>query len=276
MHEPTAPLRDRQGGAVRASWTAVVWTAFRAELVAGLRPTPFVLGGLVGLLLAYLGPFESDRADVYQRYIYWPGVIVAGTLLGIVVSAGVDAVFDRDQRRPIMSAVLTAAIMTPPATLLVLAVTRAVFGVQLMPYLTLLGPVFLLSLAMTGLNLLANRPTPQPSAAPQPEPEVGVRFLDRLPPRLRGADLHAVEAEDHYLRVHTSRGSDLILLRLADAIAELEGLDGAQTHRSWWVAKAAVQDVRRGDGRAVLMLPAGVEAPVSRSFAPALRDRGWY
>jgi len=258
-----------------------VATAFRAQLAASLRPLPFILGGVAGLLLAYLGPFGSDQADAFKRYIYWPGVIVGGTLLGIVVSAGVDAVFDQDQRRPILSAVLTATIITPPAALFVLAATRAVFGAQVMSYPTLLGPVFLLSLAMTGLNHLAayradgqvHAPDP---ATLQPEPPTAVRFLERLPPRLRGSDLYAVEAEDHYLRIHTSRGSDLILLRLADAIAELEGLDGAQTHRSWWVAKAAVQDVRRGDGRAVLMLPAGVEAPVSRSFAPALRDRGWY
>ena len=85
-----------------------------------------------------------------------------------------------------------------------------------------------------------------------------------------------MEAEDHYLRLHTSRGSDLILMRLADAVAELEGIEGAQTHRSWWVAKAAVVDARRGDGRAVLTLTNGVEAPVSRSYAGALRAAGWY
>ena len=88
--------------------------------------------------------------------------------------------------------------------------------------------------------------------------------------------MHAVEAEDHYLRLHTSRGQDLILMRLSDAIAELEGIEGAQTHRSWWVAKGAVEDARRGDGRAVLSLKGGVEAPVSRAYAKALREAGWF
>ncbi|MDB5460698.1 MAG: DNA-binding response regulator, partial [Caulobacteraceae bacterium] len=91
-----------------------------------------------------------------------------------------------------------------------------------------------------------------------------------------GGELYAVQAEDHYLRLHTSRGTDLILLRLADAVAELEGIEGAQTHRSWWVAKAAVTDVRRADGRATLTLRNGVEAPVSRSYTGALRDGGWF
>ena len=65
-------------------------------------------------------------------------------------------------------------------------------------------------------------------------------------------------------------------MRLADALAELDGLEGAQTHRSWWVAKAAVTDARRSDGRGALTLKNGVEAPVSRSYAAALREAGWF
>ena len=88
--------------------------------------------------------------------------------------------------------------------------------------------------------------------------------------------MRSVEAEDHYLRVHTDRGSDLILMRLSDALAELEGLEGAQTHRSWWVARDAVRGVTRGDGRATLTLEGGLSAPVSRRYARALREAGWY
>ena len=97
-----------------------------------------------------------------------------------------------------------------------------------------------------------------------------------MPLKLRGAAIRAVQSEDHYLRIHTDRGSDLVLMRLSDALTELEGLEGAQTHRSWWVAKDAVRGVTRGDGRATLTLEGGVEAPVSRRYAKALRDAGWY
>ena len=65
-------------------------------------------------------------------------------------------------------------------------------------------------------------------------------------------------------------------MRLSDAIAAVEALDGARTHRSWWVARDAVERVSRGDGRAVLTLSNGLEAPVSRTYAPALREAGWY
>jgi len=257
---------------------ADLWTVFRAKLDESLRPMPFALGGAAGLLLGYLGPFGSDTATLAQRYTYWPGVVIGGTLIGVICSALADALVDREGRRPIVGTLVGVVLMTPLATLFALIATRAMFGHDVMPgaYVGLLGPVFLLSLAMSGMNHLVMRRAAPPSveAAAAPAP-VTVRFLDRLPPRLRGAELHAVAAEDHYLRLYTARGTDLILMRLSDAIAELDGLEGAQTHRSWWVARAAVREVKRGDGRATLVLPEGVEAPVSRSFLPALRERGW-
>mgnify|MGYP003349828451 CR=1 FL=1 len=108
-------------------------------------------------------------------------------------------------------------------------------------------------------------------ASPAPASPPPVRFLDRLPLKLRGATLYAVQAEDHYLRLHTDRGSDLILMRLSDAVEELEGLEGARTHRSWWVAKDAVAAVLREGRTATLILKGGQEAAVARDLMPQLR-----
>ena len=99
-------------------------------------------------------------------------------------------------------------------------------------------------------------------------------FLERLPVKFRTADLHAISSEDHYLRVHTSLGEELILMRLADAVRELTGADGLQVHRSWWVAKAGVTDEKRVDGRSLLVLPSGTEVPVSRSYRGKAKDAG--
>jgi DNA-binding LytR/AlgR family response regulator len=125
------------------------------------------------------------------------------------------------------------------------------------------------------VNVFLSRAQPVQTRA-APVGTAPARFPDRLPMKMRGATIRAVQAEDHYLRIHTDRGSDLILMRLSDALEELEGLEGAQTHRSWWVAREAVRDVSRGDGRATLTLEGGVLAPVSRRYAKALRDAGWY
>jgi DNA-binding LytR/AlgR family response regulator len=137
-----------------------------------------------------------------------------------------------------------------------------------------LPSVFATTAVMTGLAFLVRRaPVQTHAAAPGAPPP---KFMARLPAKLRGAELYAVEAEDHYLRLHTSLGQDLILMRLADAVAELEGVEGAQTHRSWWVARTAVDRAERFDGRAVLTLKDGAEVPVSRGFARGLRAAGWF
>lgn len=123
----------------------------------------------------------------------------------------------------------------------------------------------------------AAAPTLQPQTAAAAEPAARSsrpRLLDRLPPRL-GTDLVALEMEDHYLRVHTRLGSDLILLRMRDALSELDGLDGAQVHRSWWVARSAVERVERDGRNVLLVLCGGLHAPVARSQVPVLKAAGW-
>jgi DNA-binding LytR/AlgR family response regulator len=93
--------------------------------------------------------------------------------------------------------------------------------------------------------------------------------------KFRTATVYAVSAEDHYLRIHTSAGEHMVLMRLGDAMRELAGLEGLQTHRSWWVAKQGLADAAKGDGRLVLKLKSGAEAPVSRTYQKAVKEAGW-
>jgi len=81
--------------------------------------------------------------------------------------------------------------------------------------------------------------------------------------------------EDHYLRIHTALGSDLILLRLRDAIAELGPVHGRQVHRSWWVADGAVASVERSAGKSTLVLRNGLNVPVSKTFRDQVKEAGW-
>ena len=81
--------------------------------------------------------------------------------------------------------------------------------------------------------------------------------------------------EDHYLRLHTILGSDLILLRLSDAIGELDQAIGRQVHRSHWVSRHAVAAIERNGHRTWLVLISGARIPVSRTYLPALRQAGW-
>lgn len=100
-------------------------------------------------------------------------------------------------------------------------------------------------------------------------------LLDRLPARL-GRDLVQLEAQQHYLRVVTSRGEHMLLQGFSPAVAELaqRRIAGMQIHRSLWVAWAHVErlDLRPGSPAAVLR--DGRRLPIGRR---RLRDvaRAW-
>ncbi|HEX7852640.1 MAG TPA: LytTR family DNA-binding domain-containing protein [Sphingobium sp.] len=117
---------------------------------------------------------------------------------------------------------------------------------------------------------------PEPVAVPSPllTGEERPRLYARLGAQFEG-DVLALESEDHYVRVHGLRGSDLLLMRLRDAIAEMDGVPGAQTHRSWWVAQDAVADFSRS-GRAMdVVLTNGTRAPVARDSVDRLERSGF-
>ena len=101
-------------------------------------------------------------------------------------------------------------------------------------------------------------------------------------PRLRArlsrgfvGDILALESEDHYVRVHGSRQSELLLIRLRDAIVEMDGCPGVQTHRSWWVARDAVADtVATGRAREIRLIN-GLRVPVARDSVYRLQQSGF-
>jgi len=238
-----------------------------------------IVAVLAGVFLAVTGAFGSAGASLPVRLAYWVLVMVLGGLWGHLCGVLVSRFIDSDER-PWLSIALMVVIITGPLCVLVWAATGLFFAQRLYPLAVLpelVVPVVVITAAVTTLNVFLGRATPvQTHAAPPETAARPVRFLDRLPLKLKGATIRAVQAEDHYLRIHTDRGSDLILMRLSDAVEELEGLEGAQTHRSWWVAREAVRAVERGDGRATLTLDGGLSAPVSRRYARMLRDVEWW
>ena len=93
--------------------------------------------------------------------------------------------------------------------------------------------------------------------------------FDRLPRKL-GTDIIYLKVDDHYVKAYTPAGSGLILMRFADAVADLSA-HGLQVHRSYWVAKRYMKCVMQKDGRTVLRLTTGQDIPVSRTYLSAVR-----
>lgn len=230
---------------------------------------------VAGAFMAVSGAFGTDQTTLVERLIYWISLMIAGSLIGSLIARAVFG-SPRFAARPWLAIIIVTVLLTPPLAVIVWVASNLIFHRAWEPRLIVYAfpQVALISVIMTAINYMADRRPRETHAAPAGS--APPKFLERIPMKLRGAALYAVEAEDHYLRIHTERGSDLILMRLSDAVGELEGIEGAQTHRSWWVAKDAVADVNRGDGRATLILRDGARAPVSRTFARTLRAEGWY
>ncbi len=259
---------------VRASPMTVLHRLVGAEW----RRTYAIAAGMA-VLLCFTGANGSAALPILPRLAYWLILMLSGT----VIAQATDAWLDRVLRLAMWQEIaVTTAAITPPITLIVWLVSAAFGGVAPDPRFLLgtVPPVLLICACMSILHATVNR-QPQQSHVHPAEPAAttaapaGEVFRARLEFKYRQAEILALSAEDHYLRVHTSAGETLILMRLSDAIGALDGIEGSQVHRSWWVARDAVADVTRSDGKVDLVLKSGLRAPVSRRYQKALKTDGW-
>ena len=232
----------------------------------------------IGALMGFLGPFASERVPPLRRYVYWMICMVGGGLIGVFL----DALVARRVAATWPRVLLVSVLMTPPVSLLVQTteVVMMVGRYDLGVYWRLQWQVLPISLAVMAVRALAWRRPParvetRTVVAP-PLPEAEAVFRRRLSAKRRAARLIAVEAHDHYLKVHTDAGEELITLRFADALEELARAHGHRVHRSWWVAAEAIEAVRWRRGAGEVRLAGGLEAPVSRTYAPVLKEAGWF
>jgi hypothetical protein len=235
-----------------------------------------ITGLVVAVVLAAAGGFETNHIPLVPRFAYWIGLVLCGVALGLLFRRWLARIPWFWGRKWLGAAAVGASTVVPMS--LIVTVSSAWLQHQpatLWRTWVLLPDVIAITLGTIVLSALV-RGGPPGHTRPAPEGAPPAKFLARLPAKLAGAELFAVEAQDHYLRLHTSKGEDLILMRLSDALAELQGLEGAQTHRSWWVARSALVSAEKAEGRAVLTLRNGIEAPVSRSYARLLREAGWF
>ncbi len=248
----------------------------RATLKRGGADLALLLA--IGLLMGALGPYGTDHLTPGKACVYWILCIVGGGLIGVAI----DETIGRRAREFWRRLLVTALLMTPPTTLLVMLSGLVVAGgpLRLSNYWPLLWQVLLVSLPVMAVRTLVWRRPPtvvetRVVVAP-PLPEAEAVFRRRLSARRRSARLIAIEADDHYLRVHTDAGAEMVTLRLAVALDELSGAHGFQTHRSWWVAAEAIEGARWRRGGGELRLAGGLTAPVSRTHAPTLKAAGWF
>ncbi len=236
----------------------------------------FLLATGAGLFLAITGALGTGEAPFVRRLLYWLLVMNVGATLGAFVSPVISG-WGGLNHRPIREGALISLVIAVPLTIVLIGANYLFFNsVQNLADIAIIfGAVWMISALMTALNYATSAPKVIIVERADPTNREAPRLMARLPLRLQHANIQALQAEDHYLRIHTDQGSELILMRLSDAIAEVEGIEGAQCHRSWWVARSAVANATRRDGRATLTIGNTTEVPISRKYLPELRAGGW-
>lgn len=256
---------------------------------------------LAAFLLVLLGPFNTYGDPFIWRLSYW--LVMLGFFGGVIMPLSAVA-FGRIERCRslgiLVGALLLLVVSAVPMTLLVAALDPLLEGLlrqlaqlpqlnsgqiqrrladaspprqDLMSLLELYSNVLPIALLVVGVVslLTAGRHQRKEGREPQPMAMVrpGISFFSRLPEAI-GTDLICLQMEDHYVRVMTRQGEALILLRMRDAIQELEGVAGLQVHRSWWVATSEIVRLARQGRRTELTMSNAMRVPVSSRFRPAL------
>lgn len=101
------------------------------------------------------------------------------------------------------------------------------------------------------------------------EPDTPKPQATRLHARLNAApntEIISMSMQDHYVEVTTSEGTEMVLMRFADAIEAVSDLPGSRIHRSHWVAHAHLQTVEKRNQRATATLRDGRTLAVSNTY----------
>jgi hypothetical protein len=240
-------------------------TALR-EVRADLSKRSALVGMVaIGLILGLSGPFDTLRLlSVGPRVVYWLVVVVLTYAVGSVISSIANNLF---RNKPIWLQIACSTIVMGTCITLILCVLNGVFfGVlpkTLAAFFAQWGFVTLIA-AIVEIGSKLVHPTPAVATTP---------IIDRIPFAKRGAII-ALSAEDHYVNICTTQGSEMVLMRLSDAINEVGPTNGLQIHRSHWVAVDQITDVRRINDRGEVTLSNGETRPISRSYMAVVRDAG--
>lgn len=252
---------------------------------------------LFSCFAAYTGPFGTYSLGLGWRFLYW--------MLVVVISAVMATIFVRLVRemigpgRRVLRDLLTTLLMTLCFTPVLIWLSRwfmsedfagiadafyfgqyvaiitmgAIAGRRVLPRLVSARRSYRAghegrdAMAEPIADPMSDPSLTTPAAAPQP------RLMRRLPAEFAGPILR-LTSEDHFVDVIAPGGAHRLRMRLADAIDEMDPVAGILTHRSHWVARAAIEGAERDGGRVFLRLSNGDLVPVSRTCRPKLEAEG--
>lgn len=245
---------------------------------------------LLASAIGFMGPFGTYLAEgLVERIVHWWFLLMGAYLLVrpvILVLKWLARSTDLPERAVVFWGVTVSSV---PLAFVWRTVGQKSFR-ELDGYAGLLPFSLLCALAVMGVSQWARstnrqwlrKPHPPPALPPRTAIEGGhaddsTTRLPALRSRLSNSftgPIQALQSEDHYVRVHGEDRSELILIRLRDAISEMDGIAGEQVHRSWWIARDAIASARPTGRSWAITLKNGETVPVARDSVERLQAGG--
>lgn len=224
---------------------------------------------MLSLAATILGPFGTYEAlTPLPRFGYWSLIVAVSLILDICV------------RRYIAAPTLAIHLLRRAGYVLVIslfvnALNSTIFE-EWNGAAWLLSAVWFVLIIALSAELFVAFLIRTTQAGSEPQAQVLDRsgetaLVARLSHDKRG-ELLRLEAQDHYLKIVTTAGEGLVLLRMSDALNLLDDAVGVHIHRSHWVAHRALDRLERVDGKLLLRLHDGSLLPVSRSKAAKVKE----
>lgn len=216
---------------------------------------------IVSLSLGLTGAFGT-----YERFSLAPRLGIWFLLVGVAVALGVSLRVFCEVVRPNWS-YACCGFLASALTAAIYAVTAPWFWPALwsMPLTVSQLEAFALVLVVGAGTVVYRMFMRKEVGAIAGNACTAPKILSRLPDGLDGPILH-LSVDDHYVEVVTPNGSGRVLMRFADALDEVEPMEGLRVHRSHWVARNAIARVVREGSRVFVELSNGARVPVSRGY----------
>lgn len=274
------------------------WSEDRFNIMLHTVPGRYGIAILVsGLSLGYLQALgSSEFFTTLGRYGFWLGSCAAGWIQAMLIARGIRSLLEGMELAGWQLLIVSALILTFPLTFEIrwmwqlgangggsassywqsfMVISVLNLGFSFVQYRFLekwpLGRALVRPLSAS-VGELGEAPLSDEAEEKARENKPALSMLRKVPEGLEG-ELLAVQVEDHYLRIYTDKGSNLVLGQLSGVCHDLRGCDGQQVHRSWWVSVAAIAELRKAGRDSEILMSNGIVVPVSRSKLQELRNR---
>jgi len=248
----------------------VIWAVFQTVWSEVMRKTMWGAWLVTSCVVALAGPFGTFETQPFQwRFLYWGGVIAVAIFMGLTARTVLRHLL-KDQPalvEDLSVAVLLALTFGPTVVWINQSIggeaAREAMGLGLVMF-----SVFSIACCIIAVRRTIEQSASSPQVARQD------RLLSRLPVP-EGARLSRISSDNHHIRIVTITGDEhRLLMRLRDAVDEIDVEAGFCVHRSHWVAKSAIAGVAKEGKRELVELVCGSKIPIGPKYRNNLVEAG--